>query len=138
MKWRVYLMLSSLVDVLMGNDSGQPIRDATLCLQSDPIDLLFLLGQKNSRNLELSSCQSAILLILYTCSLYDERLADDKLVLASLEQYILINSSDLQELIAGGDNHRSILLVFLLTQLLPINDLGLGIDGNARECDYKE
>ncbi|BFG15593.1 hypothetical protein CerSpe_018670 [Prunus speciosa] len=73
MKWRVYLMLSSLVDVLMGNDSGQPIRDATLCIQSDPIDLLFLLGQKNSRNLELCSCQSAILLILYTCSLYDER-----------------------------------------------------------------
>ncbi|CAB4263126.1 unnamed protein product [Prunus armeniaca] len=89
MKWRVYLMLSSLVDVLVGNDSGQPIRDATLCLPSDPIDLLFLLGQKNSRNLELSSCQSAILLILYTSSLYDERLADDKLVLASLEQYIL-------------------------------------------------
>ncbi|CAB4294151.1 unnamed protein product [Prunus armeniaca] len=99
----VYLMLSSLVDVLMGNDSGQPIRDATLCLPSDPIDLIFLLGQKNSRNLELSSCQSAILLILYTSSLYDERLADDKLVLASLEQYILINSSDLQ----GGSTDPS-------------------------------
>ncbi|CAL8992253.1 unnamed protein product, partial [Prunus brigantina] len=93
----------SLVDVLMGNDSGQPIRDATLCLPSDPIDLIFLLGQKNSRNLELSSCQSAILLILYTSSLYDERLADDKLVLASLEQYILINSSDLQ----GGSTDPS-------------------------------
>ncbi|VVA36384.1 PREDICTED: PRD1 [Prunus dulcis] len=103
MKWRVYLMLSSLVDVLVGNDSGQPIRDATLCLPSDPIDLLFLLGQKNSRNLELSSCQSAILLILYTSSLYDERLADDKLVLASLEQYILVNSSDLQ----GGSTDPS-------------------------------
>ncbi|KAM1049872.1 hypothetical protein ACFX11_031935 [Malus domestica] len=96
MKQRVYIMHSSLVDVLMGNDAGQPIRDAALCLPSDPIDLLFLLGQKNSRNLELSSCHSAILLILYTSSLYDERLADDKLVLASLEQYILVNSSDLQ------------------------------------------
>lgn len=73
MKQRVYIMLSSLVDVLMGNDSGQPIRDAASCLPSDPIDLLFLLGQKNPHNLELSSCQSAILLILYTSSLYDER-----------------------------------------------------------------
>ncbi|CAB4293776.1 unnamed protein product [Prunus armeniaca] len=111
MKWRVYLMLSSLVDVLVGNDSGQPIRDATLCLPSDPIDLLFLLGQKNSRNLELSSCQSAILLILYTSSLYDERLADDKLVLASLEQYILVNSSDLQ---AGSTDPSTLMrLVYL-------------------------
>lgn len=73
MKWRVYLMLSSLVDVLLGTDTGQPIRDATSYLPSDPIDLLFLLGQKDSHNLELSSCQSAILLILYTSSLYDER-----------------------------------------------------------------
>ncbi|KAK9288539.1 hypothetical protein L1049_016998 [Liquidambar formosana] len=94
MKWRVYLMLSSIVDVLLGNDSGQPIRDAALYLPSDPMELLFLLGQKSSHNLELSSCQSAALLILYFSSLYDERLADEKLVLASLEQYILVNSSD--------------------------------------------
>ncbi|XP_004298232.1 PREDICTED: protein PRD1-like [Fragaria vesca subsp. vesca] len=73
MKWRVYLMLSSLVDVLLGTDTGQPIRDATSYLPSDPIDLLFLLGQRNSHNLELSSCQSAILLILYISSLHDER-----------------------------------------------------------------
>lgn len=73
MKCRVYLMLSSLVNVLLGNDSGQPIKDAALYLPSDPVDLLFLLGQKSSHNLELSSCQSAILLILYTSSLYDER-----------------------------------------------------------------
>jgi hypothetical protein len=73
MKFRVYLMLSSLVDVLLGNDSGQPIRDAAIYLPSDPVDLLFLLGQKSSHNLELSSCQSAILLILYIGSLYDER-----------------------------------------------------------------
>ena len=73
MKYRVYLMLSSLVDVILGNDVGKPIRDATLYLPADPIDLLFLLGQKSSHNLELSSCQSAALLILYTSSLYDER-----------------------------------------------------------------
>ena len=74
MKRRVFLMLSSLVDVLLGNDSGQPIRDAALYLPSDPVDMLFLLGQKSSHNLELSSCQSAILVILYTSSLHDERL----------------------------------------------------------------
>ncbi|XP_040996835.1 protein PUTATIVE RECOMBINATION INITIATION DEFECT 1 isoform X3 [Juglans microcarpa x Juglans regia] len=96
MKCRVYLMLSSLVDVLLGNGSGQPIRDAALYLPADPVDLLFLLGQKSSHNLELSSCQSAILLVLYTSSLYDERLADEKLVLASLDQYLLVNGRDLQ------------------------------------------
>ena len=73
MKWRVYLMFSSIVDVLLGNESGQPIRDAALYLPSDPSDLLFLLGQKSTQNLELLSCQSAVLLILYTSSLYDER-----------------------------------------------------------------
>lgn len=73
MKWRVYLILSSLADVLLENNSGQPIRDAASCLPSDPIDLLFLLGQKNSDNLELSSCQSAVLMILHTCSLYGDR-----------------------------------------------------------------
>ncbi|KAG6667620.1 hypothetical protein CIPAW_01G113500 [Carya illinoinensis] len=96
MKCRVYLMLSSLVDVLLGNGSGKPIRDSALYLPADPVDLLFLLGQKSSHNLELSSCQSAILLVLYTSSLYDERLADEKLVLASLDQYLLVNSRDLQ------------------------------------------
>ncbi|PSS34576.1 hypothetical protein CEY00_Acc01679 [Actinidia chinensis var. chinensis] len=94
MKWRVYLLFSSIVDVLFGNDIGQPIRDAALHLPSDPVDLLFLLGQKSSNNLDLSSCQSAVLLILYTSSLYDDRLADEKLVLASLEQYLLVNSSE--------------------------------------------
>ncbi|KAI5350290.1 PREDICTED: PRD1 [Prunus dulcis] len=104
----VYLMLSSLVDVLMGNDSGQPIRDATLCLPSDPIDLLFLLGLKNSRNLELSSCHFADFI---------HQLADDKLVLASLEQYILINSSDLQ----GGSTDPS-------TVMRPVYLYGLGFN----------
>ncbi|XP_022150396.1 protein PRD1 isoform X2 [Momordica charantia] len=95
MKWRVYLMLSSLVDVMFGNDSGQCIRESVSFLPSDPIDLLFLLGQKSSNDLELSSCQSAILLLLYTSSLHDDRLADEKMVLASLEQYILVSNSGL-------------------------------------------
>lgn len=73
MKQKVYLLLSSLVDVILGKDSGQSIRDSALCLPSDPIDLLFLLGQRSSYNLELSSSQSATLTILYTSSLYDER-----------------------------------------------------------------
>ncbi|KAI5350287.1 hypothetical protein L3X38_003178 [Prunus dulcis] len=141
--------------VLVDLNSNGSSKDATLCLPSDPIDFLILLEQKNSRNLELSSCQSAISLISYTSSLYDERLADDKLVLASLEKYILwlfqqeklstplsyqllkfsgkniangiivhgknshmVNVNLIAELIAGGDNHGSTLLVSLLTQLL--------------------
>lgn len=73
MKWRVYLMLSSLVDVIFGNDSGQCIREAVSFLPSDPVDLLFLLGQKSSNDLELSSSQSAVLLLLYASSLHGDR-----------------------------------------------------------------
>ncbi|KAI3470063.1 hypothetical protein Pfo_026726 [Paulownia fortunei] len=94
MKWRVYLIFSSIVDVLLGSDSGQPIRDSALHLPSDPTDLLFLLGQKSSHNLELFCCQSAVLLVVYVSSLYNDRIADEKLVLSSLEQFILLNSSD--------------------------------------------
>lgn len=73
MKNMVYSILSLLVNVILRNDSGQSIRDAASCLPSDPIDLLFLLGQKSSYSLELSCSQSAILTILYISSLYDER-----------------------------------------------------------------
>lgn len=73
LKCRVYLIFSLLVDVLLGSDSGQQIRDASLCLPSDPKDLLFLLGQRSSHNLELLSCQMAVLLVLYLSSLYDDR-----------------------------------------------------------------
>jgi len=72
-KNRIYLLLSSLTDSLLGNDAGQPIREAVLHLSHDPIDLLFLLGQRSTISLDLPSCQSAVLLILYTSSLYDER-----------------------------------------------------------------
>ncbi|KAF8402166.1 hypothetical protein HHK36_013118 [Tetracentron sinense] len=101
MKLRVYLMLSSVIDGVLGPNSGQPIRDAAPYLPSDPIDLLFLLRQKSSNNSDLFSCQSAVLLILHTSTFYDEsldsfspRLADEKQVLASLEQYILVNNSN--------------------------------------------
>ncbi|KFK25469.1 hypothetical protein AALP_AA8G118600 [Arabis alpina] len=90
-KQRVYLMLSSLVDVLLVQKAGSHIRNALPCLPPDPQDLLFLLGQDSSNNRELASCQSAALLIFHTSWIYNDRLADDKLVLASLEQYILVN-----------------------------------------------
>nr|GME03956.1 protein PRD1 [Ipomoea batatas] len=94
MKWRVYLLFSLLSEVLIGDDSGQCIRDAALHLPSDPVDLLFLLGQRSSQNLELSCCQSAVLMLLHISSLNDDRIAEDKLVLASLEQYIILNSNE--------------------------------------------
>ncbi|TYK01656.1 protein PRD1 isoform X1 [Cucumis melo var. makuwa] len=111
MKWRVYLMLSSLVDVIFGNDSGQCIREAVSFLPSDPVDLLFLLGQKSFNDLELSSCHSVVLLLLHASSLHDDRLADEKMVLASLEQYILVSKSGL---LCG--NHDP----FTITQLVNI------------------
>ncbi|KAL2925646.1 Protein PRD1 [Bienertia sinuspersici] len=72
MKLRVHLMLT-----------------VASTLPTDPVDLLFLLGLKN--DLELSSCQTDVLQILYISSL----LADKKLILTSLEQYMLANSSHL-------------------------------------------
>lgn len=73
MKLSVYMILGSIVDVLLETDSGQPIRDAALHMPSDPTDLVFLLGQKSSHNPELFCCQSAVLLVLYVSSLYDDR-----------------------------------------------------------------
>ncbi|XP_017975720.1 PREDICTED: protein PRD1 isoform X1 [Theobroma cacao] len=111
MKWRVYLMLSSLVDILLGNQAGQPVRNAALFLPSDPIDLLFLLGQKNSHDLDLSSCQAAILLLLHVSCLHDDRLAGERSILASLEQYILVNSGDI---FSGGIDSLTMMQVLNL------------------------
>ncbi|KAM3246818.1 protein putative RECOMBINATION INITIATION DEFECT 1 [Capsicum annuum] len=94
MKNKVYLIFGVMADIILGVDSGRCISDAAPHLPSDPIDLLFLLGHKSSQNVELASCQLAVLLLLYISSLYDDRIADDKLVLASLEQYILLNGSE--------------------------------------------
>ncbi|XP_074306878.1 protein PUTATIVE RECOMBINATION INITIATION DEFECT 1 [Silene latifolia] len=110
MKLRVYLMFSALVVNLLGDDCGESIRSVVSVLPPDPVDLLFLLGQKSNNNLELSSCQTAVLQILYISSLYDEMLADIKLVLTSLEQYMLSNSNYL--LFKATD---SIVIVQLLT-----------------------
>ncbi|GAB2267207.1 hypothetical protein Dimus_002192 [Dionaea muscipula] len=111
MKWRVYFMFSSIVDRLLGNGSGQPIRDAAAALPTDPLDMLYLLGQKSISNQELSSCQKAVLSMLHISSLYNEMVADKKLVLSSLEQYILINSADL--LYGPNDSMTTIELVNL-------------------------
>lgn len=73
MKQRVYLMLSSLVDVLLKQKTGSLIRDALPCLPLDPQDLLFLLGQDSSNNKELASCQSVALLIFHTSWIYNDR-----------------------------------------------------------------
>ncbi|QCE13066.1 Armadillo-type fold [Vigna unguiculata] len=127
MKNRIYLLLSSLMDSLLGNDSGQPIREAILHLSHDPIDLLFLLGQRSTNSLDLPSCQSAIFLILYTSSLYDERLADEKLILASLEQYILLNRSDFHH--RTTDN-------MTVTRLVNLYSLLRGLDNTNYPIHY--
>ncbi|CAL0332279.1 unnamed protein product [Lupinus luteus] len=122
MKYRIYSLISSLMDSLLGNDSGKSIRGAALHLPSDPGDLLFLLGQRSPNSLDLPSCQSSVLLIMYTSSLYDERLADEKLVLASLEQYILLNSSDFQY--PTTDNLKVTRLVNLYSLLRGLGQMG--------------
>ncbi|GMH29446.1 hypothetical protein Nepgr_031289 [Nepenthes gracilis] len=111
MKWRVYLIFSSIVDCHLGNGCGQPIRDAASSLPTDPIDMLFLLGQKSVHNQEQFSCQTAVLQILYISSLYNEMIADKKFVLASLEQYIIVNGGDL--LYGSSDSLTTIQLMNL-------------------------
>ncbi|KAI4317408.1 hypothetical protein L6164_025277 [Bauhinia variegata] len=129
MKYRIYLLLSSLMDVLLGNNSGQPIRDAALYLSSDPVDLLFLLGQRSKNSSEMRSCQSAVLLIMYTSSLYDERLADEKLVLASVEQYILVNSRDFQN---GATDYMEVMRLVNLYSFLR------GLDKTSCQLSYSQ
>ncbi|KAK7293677.1 hypothetical protein RJT34_16550 [Clitoria ternatea] len=93
---------SNGLQLMDGNDSGQPIRETALSLPLDPINLLFLLGQRSTNSVDLPCCQSTILLIMYTSSLYDEsflifiaKLANEELILSSLlEQYILLNRGD--------------------------------------------
>ncbi|KAG9146206.1 hypothetical protein Leryth_007919 [Lithospermum erythrorhizon] len=84
----------SIADLLLGSNYGQLIRDAASDMPFDPVDLLFVLGQNSFDSQQLVTCQSAILLLLYMSSLYDDRLADVKLMFASLEQYILLNFSE--------------------------------------------
>ncbi|CAA6667927.1 unnamed protein product [Spirodela intermedia] len=94
MKCRLYLLLSSVVDCIFGQEFGDPIRNAYMCLPSDPMELMFLLGQRSNCDYNLLSCQSAVISLLYISTLFEERIADEDQVLASLEQYILVNGSN--------------------------------------------
>lgn len=73
MKCKVYMIISSLADILLGDGGGEGIKKSVSCLPSDPNDLFFVLGQKGCHNPQLLSCQGAALQILYFSSLYDER-----------------------------------------------------------------
>ncbi|XP_039772409.1 protein PUTATIVE RECOMBINATION INITIATION DEFECT 1-like [Panicum virgatum] len=88
----VYLVTSSIVDRVLGCNYGETIRDAHIYLPSDPTELMYLFGQCSTEDFNLASCQCAVLSILYACSFYNERLAADNQILASVEQYILLNS----------------------------------------------
>ncbi|XP_022684409.1 protein PRD1 isoform X2 [Setaria italica] len=90
----VYLVTSSIVDRVLGCNYGEAIRDAHIYLPSDPTELMYLLGQCSTEDFNLASCQCAILSILYACSFYNERLAADNQILASVEQYILLNGGN--------------------------------------------
>lgn len=69
----IFLIFSLLIDQLVGNGLGEAAREASSNLPSDPVDLLFLLGQKSSCNSELLCSQSAIISILYASYLYGDR-----------------------------------------------------------------
>ncbi|PKU76745.1 Protein PRD1 [Dendrobium catenatum] len=73
MRSSVYLILGSLIDRAFGPSFGQPLRDALFYLPVDPLDLIFLLGQKSSIDPQLALCQRASLLLLYVSSLSGER-----------------------------------------------------------------
>ncbi|OEL16764.1 Protein PRD1 [Dichanthelium oligosanthes] len=90
----VYLVTSSVVDRVLGCNYGETIRDAHIYLPSDPTELMYLLGQCSTQDFNLASCQCAILSILYACSFYNERLVADNQILASVEQYILLNGGN--------------------------------------------
>ncbi|MQL90768.1 hypothetical protein Taro_023379 [Colocasia esculenta] len=118
MKWRVYLMLSSVADCIFGQEFGEPIRNAYMYLPSDPIEMMFLLEQRSTSEENLISCQSAVLLILYISSLFDQRIADEHQVLASLEQYVLVN---------GGNFSCGIADSAMLTQLVHLYSFARGV-----------
>ncbi|KAH9299375.1 hypothetical protein KI387_031057, partial [Taxus chinensis] len=90
----IFLVLSFLIEQLAGDGMGEVVREASHNLPLDPVDLLFLLGQRSSYSSELHCSQIAIISILHTSHLYGDRFADDSQVLACLEQYILVNASD--------------------------------------------
>ncbi|KAG0455268.1 hypothetical protein HPP92_024560 [Vanilla planifolia] len=122
MRTTVYLSIASLIDRAFGPDFGQPVRDACVFLPFDPLELVFLLGQKHSLYPELPLCQCAAILILYVTSLSGERLADDAQVLASLEQYILVNC---RNFLSATGNYLILALVLHLYGLLRCSPAGI-------------
>ncbi|KAJ3675756.1 hypothetical protein LUZ60_004798 [Juncus effusus] len=74
--------------------SGKNDVDVCVNLPSDPRDLVYLLGQKNLHDLNLTACQNAVIVMLHVGSLYGERFVDETQILSSLEQYILLNSNN--------------------------------------------
>ncbi|PNT65532.1 hypothetical protein BRADI_4g44050v3 [Brachypodium distachyon] len=97
----VYLVTSSVVDKILGCKYGETIRDAYVYLPSDPAELMHLLGQCSLEDFNLAACQCAILVILYACSFYNERLVGDNQILALVEQYILLNGGKFPYEITG-------------------------------------
>uniref|UniRef100_A0A0A9DU50 Uncharacterized protein n=1 Tax=Arundo donax TaxID=35708 RepID=A0A0A9DU50_ARUDO len=83
---------------------------------------MYLLGQCSSEDFNLASCQCVILVILYACSFYNERLAADNQILASVEQYILPN---------GGNFPYEINVSAMLTLLVHLYAFVRGIS-----CSY--
>lgn len=73
LKSMVYMIHGLVVDQVLGAEFGDKIRDVYLHLPSDPLDLLYLLGQKCLLDFNLASCQHAVLVLLYASSLYGER-----------------------------------------------------------------
>ncbi|KAF3787599.1 PRD1 protein [Nymphaea thermarum] len=126
MKERVYLLLGLVAERLLGCENGKFISETAIDLPSDPLDLLFLLGQKSSNDSRLICSQSAAFLILYMSSLYNERIADDKQILASMEQYLLVNSFNISNGLAGS---------LTLTQLVHLYSLSR-VAGNEYQTPY--
>lgn len=73
MRLRVFMLVGILVDALLSEGSGQPVKDSASELPSDPRELLFILRQRTGSNPQLAYCQNAALLIFYISSLYNER-----------------------------------------------------------------
>ncbi|PKU63325.1 Protein PRD1 [Dendrobium catenatum] len=119
MRSNVYLIL----DRAFGPSFGQPMRDVFFYLPVDLLDLLFFLGQKSSIDPQLALCQCASLLFLYVSSHLGEGFADDTPVLASLEQYILVNSNYL--FCMTGDS-------LMLAQSVHLYGLHRGFQRNAK------
>lgn len=73
LKSMVYMIHSLVVDQVLSAEFGDKIRDVYLLLPTDPLDLLYLLGQKCLLDFDLASSQHAVLVLLYVSSLFGER-----------------------------------------------------------------